>query len=346
MTLALSSPHHHRHSSTLTSFPPHLTSPFPTSSRPSSVSFTSPRKQPLRPFDPSLTLPQPLPSSARKAVVAHRRASSFHPQLLSPTSLQRPPTPSSSHPTHARIHSAALTCSTFDRFIPQRDPTSPPLSLNTAAHSPGSARSPSLSPSSSSPSSTPPGALTPTRHLHNAHLASSLLPSPTQRTLTFHSSPPRGPGPLSPSVLTSHQRSMSHHLLHSSTLHSLYHHPSPPSLHSPTPLHPTPLRVLDAPHLLDDYYLSLLDWSSTNLIAIALSTSLYIFNPLTSSITNLLSLPPPPPSPPPASDRVQGPRWSRWAVTMGPLCCWMCTQGRGCGGGGCTRRGWVASAGG
>ena len=184
------------------------------------------------------------------------------------------------------MRSAALTCSTLDRFIPQRGPSSPP----------------SLSPSSSSPSSSSPVAITPTRQLHNAHLASSLLPSPTQRTLTFHSSPPRA-SPPSPSpsssaspLLTSHHRSMSHHLSHSSSLHSLYHHPSSTSSPSSSPLasttlHPSVLRTLDAPLLLDDYYLSLLDWSPSNLIAIALSSSLYLYNPSTSAISTLLTLP-------------------------------------------------------
>lgn len=40
----------------------------------------------------------------------------------------------------------------------------------------------------------------------------------------------------------------------------------------------TPERVLDAPGLEDDYYLNLLDWSSSNLVAIALSEAVYIWN--------------------------------------------------------------------
>lgn len=40
----------------------------------------------------------------------------------------------------------------------------------------------------------------------------------------------------------------------------------------------TPERVLDAPGLVDDYYLNLLDWSVTNLVAIALAESVYIWN--------------------------------------------------------------------
>lgn len=40
----------------------------------------------------------------------------------------------------------------------------------------------------------------------------------------------------------------------------------------------TPERVLDAPGLADDYYFNLLDWSTTNLVAIALSEAVYIWN--------------------------------------------------------------------
>lgn len=47
-------------------------------------------------------------------------------------------------------------------------------------------------------------------------------------------------------------------------------------------------RVLDAPDILDDYYLNLLDWSSSNLLAVALSQSLYVWNATTSEITKLL----------------------------------------------------------
>lgn len=47
-------------------------------------------------------------------------------------------------------------------------------------------------------------------------------------------------------------------------------------------------RVLDAPDLLDDYYLNLLDWSSSNLLAVALGQSLYVWNATTSEITKLL----------------------------------------------------------
>lgn len=40
----------------------------------------------------------------------------------------------------------------------------------------------------------------------------------------------------------------------------------------------SPHRILDAPGMLDDYYLNLLDWSSTNLVIIGLGESVYGYN--------------------------------------------------------------------
>lgn len=51
-----------------------------------------------------------------------------------------------------------------------------------------------------------------------------------------------------------------------------------------------PERVLDAPGLLDDYYLNLLDWSSSNLVGIALEKSAFVWNPVNSESHKLFSL--------------------------------------------------------
>ena len=51
-------------------------------------------------------------------------------------------------------------------------------------------------------------------------------------------------------------------------------------------------RVLDAPGLLDDYYLNLLDWSSSNLVAIALAESIYIWNADSGDVSHLCSVAP------------------------------------------------------
>ncbi|KAK7063068.1 ubiquitin-protein transferase activating protein [Halocaridina rubra] len=51
-----------------------------------------------------------------------------------------------------------------------------------------------------------------------------------------------------------------------------------------------PEKVLDAPELLDDYYLHLLDWSVNNHLAVALGNCVYIWNAGDASITSLLQL--------------------------------------------------------
>ena len=48
-----------------------------------------------------------------------------------------------------------------------------------------------------------------------------------------------------------------------------------------------PERVLDAPGLLDDYYLNLLDWSSGNQVAIGLENSVYVWSAESGTVENL-----------------------------------------------------------
>lgn len=48
-----------------------------------------------------------------------------------------------------------------------------------------------------------------------------------------------------------------------------------------------PFKVLDAPHLQDDFYLNLVDWSSTNLLAVGLSRAVYIYSAATSNVSHL-----------------------------------------------------------
>jgi cell division cycle protein 20 (cofactor of APC complex) len=49
-----------------------------------------------------------------------------------------------------------------------------------------------------------------------------------------------------------------------------------------------PERILDAPELLDDYYLNLLDWSSTNVLGVALGDSIYLWNASDGTIQQLM----------------------------------------------------------
>lgn len=50
----------------------------------------------------------------------------------------------------------------------------------------------------------------------------------------------------------------------------------------------TPYKVLDAPSLQDDFYLDVLHWSQSNIIAVGLGKSLYLWEALSSKITKLL----------------------------------------------------------
>ena len=51
-----------------------------------------------------------------------------------------------------------------------------------------------------------------------------------------------------------------------------------------------PSRILDAPELLDDYYLNLLSWNDSNIIAVALSQTVYLWNAGNGEIQELCTL--------------------------------------------------------
>jgi cell division cycle 20, cofactor of APC complex len=51
----------------------------------------------------------------------------------------------------------------------------------------------------------------------------------------------------------------------------------------------TPDRILDAPDLVDDFYLNLLDWSARNVLAVALSNALYLWQADSGEIKQLMS---------------------------------------------------------
>ena len=51
-----------------------------------------------------------------------------------------------------------------------------------------------------------------------------------------------------------------------------------------------PFKILDAPDLQDDFYLNLLDWSSQNILAVGLGSSVYLWNASSSQVTRLHDL--------------------------------------------------------
>lgn len=64
----------------------------------------------------------------------------------------------------------------------------------------------------------------------------------------------------------------------------------PVSRHIPS----APSRILDAPDLIDDYYLNLISWSDTNILAVALGQSVYLWNASSGDIDELCTFDPTP----------------------------------------------------
>ncbi|CAM9774195.1 unnamed protein product, partial [Chrysoparadoxa australica] len=60
----------------------------------------------------------------------------------------------------------------------------------------------------------------------------------------------------------------------------------PVSRHLPS----SPSRILDAPDLVDDYYLNLISWGSNNVVAVALGQSVYLWQADTGAIKHLVQL--------------------------------------------------------
>jgi len=70
----------------------------------------------------------------------------------------------------------------------------------------------------------------------------------------------------------------------------LYSQSGPVKQHKPSRHIPQmPERVLDAPELIDDYYLNLLDWSTSNILAVALGPAVYLWNASTGDIQELMT---------------------------------------------------------
>ncbi|GAU38510.1 hypothetical protein TSUD_396270 [Trifolium subterraneum] len=69
--------------------------------------------------------------------------------------------------------------------------------------------------------------------------------------------------------------------------------PPPPQSRSSKPKRHIPKtweRTLDAPYIVDDFCLSVLDWGSSNVISIALENSVYLWNALNSSSSELVTV--------------------------------------------------------
>ncbi|XP_071442348.1 cell division cycle protein 20 homolog [Hetaerina americana] len=65
---------------------------------------------------------------------------------------------------------------------------------------------------------------------------------------------------------------------------------TPGSVKSTRYIPQTAEKILDAPDIIDDYYLNLVDWSSTNLLAVALGMSVYLWDAESGNINHLMEL--------------------------------------------------------
>jgi cell division cycle protein 20 (cofactor of APC complex) len=113
---------------------------------------------------------------------------------------------------------------------------------------------------------------------HTADLSRSLGINQEQRILSFFAEPPL-PQTEHNSLLSQYARLPNKGSAASAS--------SAASAASRRRIPTQPDRVLDAPGMLDDYYLNLLDWSTTNLLAIALAEVVYVWNAQTGTVTEL-----------------------------------------------------------
>jgi cell division cycle protein 20 (cofactor of APC complex) len=112
---------------------------------------------------------------------------------------------------------------------------------------------------------------TPDTAAYQSSLASACGVSLNTRILAFKPAPPESSKPID--------------------LRSQYNRPLKPAsgvnAQSRRRIPSAPERVLDAPGLVDDYYLNLLDWSSGNQVAIGLERSVYVWSAESGSVSSL-----------------------------------------------------------
>ncbi|GAA5896015.1 hypothetical protein JCM6882_005586 [Rhodosporidiobolus microsporus] len=155
----------------------------------------------------------------------------------------------------------------YDRYIPSRQ---------TSTNGNGDHTGPILLPSAQSSTDNIPQTLEDAQH--TADLSRTLGINSDQRILSFFAEPPM-PQTEHSSLLAQYARLPNKGSAASST--------SSTNAASRRKIPSQPDRVLDAPGMLDDYYLNLIDWSSTNLVAIGLAESVYVWNAATGDVTEL-----------------------------------------------------------
>lgn len=178
-----------------------------------------------------------------------------------------------------RTYSRVLRNEVFGDSVPQAEIPSlspdPLAGFSTTIHDPTRSRTP---PSNKAVSSLPPASITPS--------------TPSKNLFSYTS--PRHSGSLTPSR-TPHSRH-GPNLDARSELYSV----SPIRFDSqrilqgmrkqPRYVNKVPFKVLDAPDLADDFYLNLVDWGSSNVLAVGLSSSVFMWDSANSQVTRLCQL--------------------------------------------------------
>ncbi|MEW5318494.1 MAG: hypothetical protein WDW38_009711 [Sanguina aurantia] len=149
----------------------------------------------------------------------------------------------------------------LDRFIPNRSA----IDLDTASFN--------LSKENGTDDGT--STVSPGREEYQRLLASSMNVDGASRILAFKQKAPAPP------------------VSHDNDLKSLYNQNLAPAPSKKTFRHvpSSQERILDAPELVDDYYLNLLDWSCRNMIAVALGRSVYLWNSTSGTVEELCQCP-------------------------------------------------------
>ncbi|KAH9330479.1 hypothetical protein KI387_002587, partial [Taxus chinensis] len=110
------------------------------------------------------------------------------------------------------------------------------------------------------------------KEAYRKHLSATMFPK--SRILSFQRKPPPAPETIYNTTLYS-----------SDPLR-----PLPMSFRSHRYIPQCPERTLDAPEILDDYYLNLMEWGAKNVLAIALGQTVYLWDASTSLISELMSM--------------------------------------------------------
>lgn len=134
-----------------------------------------------------------------------------------------------------------------------------------------------------------------TRDDSASDVLSSCTPSTPQRRLgpiTSSSSPRRAPPPPSnvPDPFSHDQLHVLHRLASGDSLSMAETRLRSVSKSIGRRIPKTPSRILDAPELVDDYYLNLVSWGNNNVLAVALGQCVYLWEAETGNIRHLLTL--------------------------------------------------------